>query len=85
MVAKKIFATMKDLATLIKLIIIPVLTYLFAISQATVKDLSEEETIAVWIIIIFFIVLIFSHLLHLIFKINIFKEPEKKIRDYKTW
>lgn len=71
---------MKDLATLIKLIVIPVLTYLWAISQVAVKDLSKKETIAVWIIIIFFIVLIFSHLLYLIYKIRIFKELEKNFR-----
>jgi|WetSurMetagenome_2_1015567.scaffolds.fasta_scaffold609438_1 hypothetical protein len=59
--------------------------YLWELYEAATQGLSKTEATLAWIIIIFFIIRIFSLLIYLVNKIKICKETEKKRQIIKTW
>lgn len=62
------------------LIVVPIAVYLWALSEASVRDLSRTEITLIYVIVIFFAVLVVSHLLYLVGKI--FGDSDKKTIKY---
>jgi hypothetical protein len=76
---------MKNLIILIVFTAVPTLSYLWAISEEAVRELSKKEVTIIGVIMVTFVILIVAHLFYLISKIKGGKESKKKILGHKTW